>query len=236
MADEHTPQAINSPTPANQLPMNYGVLLYPAFQALDVFGPLDALNILSLKQTMNLSIIGPTLDPISTKPRNPSLNPKNSNFGESILPTHSITNPPPNLDVLVVPGGYGVRDDDITPIIDFIRTTYPSLKYLITVCTGSWLAAKAGVLDGKKATSNKASWAGTKVWGPNVHWVPHARWVVDGNIWTSSGVAAGIDVTLAFIREVYGEEVGKDVGRVMEYDPHTDASWDPFAEVYNLTE
>ncbi|EEB95292.1 hypothetical protein MPER_05757 [Moniliophthora perniciosa FA553] len=212
-------------------PVNFGVLLFPTFQALDVFGPLDALNILSMSFPLNLSIIAKSLDPVSTKHRDPSLNPFNSNFGESVVPTHDFDNPPP-LDVLLIPGGYGTRADDIGSLIDFIRRTYPSLKYLITVCTGSWLAARAGILDGKRATSNKSAWAA----GPNVKWVSHARWVVDGNIWTSSGVAAGIDVTLAFIEEVYGAKVADDVARVMEYERHTDSTRDPFAEKYNLPE
>lgn len=78
------------------------------------------------------------------------------------------------------------------------------------------------------------SWKDTKTIGPNVVWVSHARWVVDGNIWTSSGVAAGIDATLAFIKEVFGEDAAKHCSHVMEYEPHTDASHDPFAELYNL--
>ncbi|KAL0568263.1 hypothetical protein V5O48_013723 [Marasmius crinis-equi] len=218
----------------DNLPVNFGALLFPTFQALDIFGPLDALNILSRKFPLNLSVIGPSLDPISTKYRNPSLNPFNSNFGETVVPTHSVNSPPESLEVLIVPGGFGTRDDDIGPIIDFIRNNYPSLKYIITVCTGSWLAARAGILDGKRATSNKMSWAGTKEVGPNVKWVSHARWVVDGNIWTASGVAAGIDAMLAFIKEVYGEEAATHCSHVMEYEPHKDASYDPFAELHNL--
>ncbi|KAK1230535.1 hypothetical protein PQX77_006370 [Marasmius sp. AFHP31] len=220
-------------SPKSNLPVNYGVLLFPTFQALDVFGPLDALNILSRKVPLNLSVIGPTLEPLSTKPRNPSLNPFNSNFGESVVPTHSITDAPP-LDVLIVPGGSGTRDDDIGPVIDFIKATYPSLKYILTVCTGSWLAARSGILDEKRATSNKMSWADTKKVGPNVKWVSHARWVVDGNIWTSSGVAAGMDAMLAFIKEIYGDELATHCSHVMEYEPHKDASYDPFADLYNL--
>ena len=62
----------------------------------------------------------------------------------------------------------------------------------------------------------------------------HARWVVDGNIWTSSGVSAGIDCMLAFISEVYGEDVAKGIADGMEYERHTDPTWDPFADLYGL--
>ncbi|KAF5338031.1 hypothetical protein D9758_014264 [Tetrapyrgos nigripes] len=187
------------------LPVNFGVVIFPTFQALDVFGPLDALNVLSRSHHIDLSIIAQTLDPVSTKYRDPSVNPLNSNFGESVVPTHDFSNAPP-LDVLIIPGGLGTRAEDLDSLIDFVRKVYPTLKYVLTICTGSWLAARAGILDGRRATSNKRSWSQTKVISPNVKWVSHARWVVDGNIWTSSGVAAGIDATLAFIEEVFGKK------------------------------
>lgn len=63
-----------------------------------------------------------------------------------------------------------------------------------------------------------------------------ARWVVDGNVWTSSGVSAGIDATLAFIEEVYGGEEAASIADLMEYERHTDPSWDPFAEKFNVTD
>jgi transcriptional regulator GlxA family with amidase domain len=215
------------------VPLNFGVLIFPTFQALDAFGPLDALNALSYEVPLNLSIIAATLDPVSTKPRAPVMQSMRSNFAESIVPTHDFSNAPP-LDVLIVPGGYGTRADDIEPAIDFIRKVYPSLKYLFTVCTGSWLAARAGVLDGKRATSNKKSWAGTKGLGNNVDWISHARWVVDGNVWTASGVSAGIDAILAFIEEVYGSDAAEKITNGLEYERHKDPSWDPFAEMYGL--
>ncbi|KAK7445091.1 hypothetical protein VKT23_014952 [Stygiomarasmius scandens] len=182
---------------------------------------------------MNLSIIAKSLEPVSTKYGDPSLNPFNSNFGESIVPTHDFTTAPP-LDVLLVPGGFGTRADDIDPLINFVRETYPNLKYILTVCTGSWLAARAGILDGKRATSNKSAWYGVKAVGPNVKWVSHARWVVDGNTWTSSGVSAGTDMMLAWIEEVFGKEDAAECTRVMEYQRHLDPNDDPFADMYNL--
>lgn len=65
----------------------------------------------------------------------------------------------------------------------------------------------AGVLDGRRATTNKASYKNVTATNDKVVWVPHARWVVDENIWTTSGVSSGIDGTLAFIECLYGQEV-----------------------------
>lgn len=222
-------------TPAPALPKQYGVLLFPAFEPLDVFGPLDALQILSRKYKMDLALISTTLDPVTTQPRAPSMNPMNSSFFLSVLPTHTVEDAP-DLDVLIVPGGLGTRAPDLNSTIDFIRTAYPKLQYLITICTGAGLAARAGVLDGKRATTNKASWAGTTAHGPKVQWQGQARWTVDGNIWTSSGVSAGIDATLAFVGQVYGEDVATGLANSMEYERHLDPTRDPFAVTFNITQ
>ncbi|KZV86350.1 class I glutamine amidotransferase-like protein [Exidia glandulosa HHB12029] len=215
-------------------PVNIGYVVFPSFQALDVFGPLDPLNMLSMTVPLNLSIIAGSLDPVNTRPvsmATPSF------FGESIVPSHTFADPPKNLDVLIVPGGLGTRApiEQLQPAIDFIKTQYPDLKYLISVCTGATLLARAGVLDGRRATSNKAAWAFVKSTGPNVEWVPQARWVVDGNIWTTSGVAAGIDGIFAWIGHVWGEDTSLRIANLIEYERHTDPSWDPFAIVWNTT-
>jgi transcriptional regulator GlxA family with amidase domain len=136
---------------------------------------------------------------VSTQVHDGSVNLASSAFAQSIVPTHTFASPPEQLDVLLVPGGFGTRKE-LREEIEYIKTTYPRLKYIVSVCTGSVLLARAGILDGKRATTNKRSWVWATSQGPNVNWVPVARWVTDGNIWTASGVSAGIDATAAFIR------------------------------------
>ncbi|KAL4933893.1 DJ-1/PfpI family protein [Aspergillus undulatus] len=216
-------------------PLRIGLLLFPGFQSLDAFGPIDCLNVLSNDHPLTLSILSHTLDPVSTRP------PQSPHrLGQSVLPTHTFATAP-ELDVLLVPGGQGTRIPDAEAIlaaVDFIRDVYPSLKYLITVCTGSSLAARAGILDGRKATTNKAVFRETESWisssGGKVEWIPKARWVVDGNVWTSSGVSAGIDVLLAWMKSVYGGHVARGVAEAIEYTRHEEAGDDPFARSYGL--
>ncbi|KAF9014763.1 class I glutamine amidotransferase-like protein [Hymenopellis radicata] len=218
---------------SQSLPLNYGVVVFPGFQALDVFGPLDALNNFSFSNNIQLSIVAPSLDPVSTETH---LN-VNATCAQSIVPTHTFDNPPGNLDVLIVPGGFGCHNNDPSTlaIVDYVKAAYPSLKYLITVCTGATIAARTGVLDGRRATSNKMHWEWTTSQGPKVKWVTHARWVVDGNIWTAAGVSAGTDVMLAFMEHVYGAKDAESVADMMEYERPTDSTKEPFATKFGLT-
>ncbi|KAJ6024316.1 hypothetical protein N7540_005113 [Penicillium herquei] len=211
-------------------PLRIGVALFPGFQALDVFGPLDCLNTLSKLHPLTLTLLSSTLDPISTyHPEIPTA------ISQSILPTSTYKTSPP-LDLLLVPGGQGARGSDaaVLEVIEFIKTVYPSLKYLITVCTGSGLAARAGVLDGKRATTNKRAWKDTTAVRDAVIWVPAARWVVDDKVWSSAGVSAGLDVTLAWISEYFGENVANEVSERIEYTRQLDSTVDAFAELYGL--
>lgn len=111
----------------------------------------------------------------------------------STVATHTFADAP-RLDVLIVPGGMGnmaLDQDGDTSVEDFIAERYGELKYLLSVCTGSVSLAKAGVLEGKKATTNKSQWGWVTQFGEGIDWVPTARWTVDDKIWTSSGVSSG---------------------------------------------
>lgn len=221
-------------------PTRYGCIIFPGFQALDLFGSLDALNTLSISNKITLHIIAKTLDPVSTQVHDASVNPASSTFAQSLVPTATFgTIAPDSLDVLIVPGGFGARasdDNDLSEEIAFIKAAYPTLHSLITICTGAGLAARAGVLDGKRATTNKMAWEVTTAVGPRVKWVAHARWVADGNLWTAAGVSAGIDLIFAWIEAVYGGEKATEIANILEYERRgaADGRDDPFAGLYNL--
>ncbi|KAF2439232.1 DJ-1/PfpI family protein [Karstenula rhodostoma CBS 690.94] len=220
-----------SPTP----PTRYGMIVFTGFQALDVFGPLSTLNVLSRTHKMDLAILAESLTPVST---NPSPNPfVSTGFGQEIVPTHTFQDAP-EVEVLLVPGGFGTRNKaTMAPVEAYIRTVFPTVKYVITICTGSAILAGIGLLDHRRATTNKSTWDAVVALGPRVEWVRKARWVVDESegvtpVWSSSGVSAGIDVTFAFIERMYGGETAERVANVMEYGRWRDEGWDPFAEVW----
>ncbi|KAI0011863.1 class I glutamine amidotransferase-like protein [Xylariaceae sp. FL0662B] len=206
-------------------PTKYAVALFPGFEALDVFGSLDILNLLSKTVPLEFATLAATLDAVSTKAPITG-----QSIGQSVMPTHTFETCPDDIEVLLVPGGFGERDPNgIRPVVEFVKSRYPKLRFLLTVCTGSALVAQAGVLNGREATSNKRAWDMLSSIGTDVQWVRRARWVVDGNIWTSSGVTAGMDMMYAFVAEQYGEHVAKELADIAEYVRNTDPSNDPFA-------
>ncbi|KAF9771037.1 hypothetical protein IL306_011334 [Fusarium sp. DS 682] len=222
-------------------PTKYAVALFPGFQALDVFGPLDVLNVTSKRQPLELSLLHTSLNPVTTLVEGDIP----GRIGQSVAPTHTYDTAPDDIEVLLVPGGMGTRKPEyVKRVQEFVKERYPKLRYLLTVCTGSALVAQTGLLDGKEATSNKRSFdwvccADLARFIPNqlqvvrqssnVKWVRKARWVVDGNIWTSSGISAGIDMIYAFIAEQYGQEIADDTSNASEYVRNTDSKTDPFA-------
>ncbi|KAK3321466.1 class I glutamine amidotransferase-like protein [Cercophora scortea] len=216
-------------------PLSYAILLFRAFDLLDVNGPLSPLQLLAHSYPLTLSLLARTLDPVTTRPASPSMNPHNASFWPSLTPTHTFATAPENLDVLIVPGGLGSRSPDLEPEIAYLRAAFPKVRYLITICTGAGVAARAGVLDGRRATTNKRAWGEITAMGPGVRWVAPARWVVDGHIWSSSGVTAGLDLIYAFIKEMYpdGHELAATIAGGSEYEPHN-STYDPFSSLFNV--
>ncbi|KAJ7030801.1 class I glutamine amidotransferase-like protein [Mycena alexandri] len=144
-------------------------------------------------------------------------------------------------DIIWVPAGprpNAFTGVDRTPPeeIAFIRTQAPKAKYILSVCTGALQLALAGVLSGKRATTNKAFYhiiTETASTARDIEWVPKARWVVDGNVWTSSGVASGSDMALAFLEHLAGAKLARQTRSIVEI-PEMSSEDDPFASWHGL--
>ncbi|AAK80770.1 putative intracellular protease/amidase [Clostridium acetobutylicum] len=194
------------------------VLLFNKFETLDVFGPVEIFGNLQDDFELNFISSDGGLVESSQKVRvETSLYTRDENIEK----------------ILFVPGGSGTREkvnDD--NFINFIGNMVKESKYIISVCTGSALLSKAGILNGKRATTNKRSFKWVTEQNEDVLWVKEARWVKDGNIYTSSGVSAGIDMTLGFIEDLIGKEKALEISRSIEYFWNEDSNYDPFSKIY----
>ena len=184
--------------------MNVAVLLFEDFETLDVFGPVEILG--RLKQHYQVSFYSLSGGLV------------NNNHGVSIQ-TNNIDDLKNGTDIFLVPGGYGTRIEvENILLLHKIREISNSSKFVLSVCTGSALLAKAGLLDGKKATSNKKAFDWVITQGENVNWIRKARWVKDGKFYTSSGVSAGMDMTLGLLNDLHGIEFARKIAFEIEYN------------------
>lgn len=192
----------------------YG-LMFPNFEMLDMFGPLEMFGMLS--EQFDVQMIAETSGPVACTqgPRT---------VVDSTLEDAT------RCDLLLIPGGAGTRREiDNSTLIDWIARVSQSAEITMSVCTGSVLLARAGILYGRKATTNKLAFNWVKAQAPSVQWISQARWVQDGNVFTSSGVSAGIDMSLAVISSLCGSETAKQVCAWAEYQWNDNPDCDPFA-------
>ena len=199
--------------------LSLGVALYKDFELLDVYGPLEMFG--SLAEDIRIITIAEEAGPVA------------STQGPETLASESFTSAP-KLDLLLVPGGIGtIPELDNDAYLGFLRERAPDAQVVMSVCSGSALLAKAGLLDGTRATSNKMFFNLATSQSDAVQWVESARWVADGKMVTSSGVSAGIDMALAVIADLFGTERAEELATLTEYQWHRDADSDPFVAYLN---
>jgi transcriptional regulator GlxA family with amidase domain len=199
-----------------------GVLLFPGFELLDVFGPLEAFGMRPARDHFEAVLVAERTGPVESAQGPKAL-------AEAALDDSR------RLDLILVPGGIGTRKAvNDSALCDWIGRRAADAELVMSVCTGAAMLARAGVLDGRRATTNKVAFEWVLGQGPRVEWVKEARWVEDGKFYTSSGVSAGIDMALTAIVKLTSRELAEQIAVLMEYDWHRDASWDPFAKVHGL--
>jgi cyclohexyl-isocyanide hydratase len=181
--------------------MNVGFILFPNLTQLDFTGPLQVLHRLPGSTT---HILAKTRDPVP------------SDCGLGLMPTGTFAEAP-QLDLICIPGGFGVvgaMQDDET--IAFVARQAPGATYVTSVCTGAFVLGRAGLLQGKRATTH---WAYTGLL-PLVGATHEAGRVVrDGKVITAGGVTSGIDFGLTLLAEIAGPELAQAVQLGIEYDP-----------------
>jgi putative intracellular protease/amidase len=182
--------------------MDINCLLFDNFETLDLFGPVEVFGKVDGCRIKYFSIDGGEI-----------VN------GDNIRIITENIDKIERYDVFLIPGGSGTRilvDDN--EFIRKLKIIAEKSLWCLTICTGAALLAKTGLLDDSEATSNKIAFEWVKTNGEKVKWRYGARWVTDKKYYTSSGISAGIDMSLGFISDRFGKEKAKAIAKRMEYE------------------
>jgi transcriptional regulator GlxA family with amidase domain len=194
---------------------NVGMLVFDGVALLDLAGPYEVLSRARLEPGVEsrrteddalfeVFTVAKTRDPVT------------ATGGIVIVPRHSFADVP-RVDLLLVPGGFGTRpllQDAET--IEWIRRTAASARRTASVCTGALLLARAGLLDGRRATTHRGAFGLLASLGRDVTVDREARFVDDG-VMTSAGVASGMDLALHVVESLHGQAVADETARYIEY-------------------
>jgi len=208
------------PLRADGAPTRVGILVFPNVEVLDFCGPFEVFSVTRLDDARRFE----TRSPFEVLLIAEHAAPVSATGGMRVTPNHTLADCPP-LDLLVVPGGWGTRKEvDNRALVDWIAARGAAVETLTSVCTGSFLLAQAGLLGNKRATTHWRSLERMRDTYPSVHVVADRHWVEDGNLVTSAGISAGIDMSLRLVARYYGEAVARATARHMEYPyPESDA-------------
>ncbi len=195
-----------------------GILIFDDVEVLDFCGPFEVFSVArptgensDESRLFNVVVIAETAETVSCR------------GGLLVRPHHTIADHPP-LDILVVPGGKGTRREIDNPVVlAWIAAQAATIELTTSVCTGSFLLAKIGLLDGKAATTHWGSIGWLRENFPAVDVRDDARFVDAGDIVTSAGVSAGIDMSLHVVGRLHGDETAAWTARHMEYDGYVAA-------------
>jgi transcriptional regulator GlxA family with amidase domain len=190
-----------------------GILIFPDVEVLDFCGPFEVFSVTRLNELLRREESSP-FEVLLVAERAGTVT---TTGGMKVTPDHTIDTCPP-LDILVVPGGWGTRAEiKNARLLDWIKARAAQVETLTSVCTGSMLLGQAGLLDGRHATTHWRSLSWMRDAFPAVTVEEKLHVVEDGNVLTSAGISAGIDMALRVVARYHGEAVARNTARNMEY-------------------
>lgn len=199
--------------------LRVGLLMFDNMELLDYAGPYE---VFTTAQRMTGRMATPPAFGFDVISLAAGTAPVRARAGVQMLPDHAIGDHPP-LDVLIVPGGVvdAVRTD--AAVLDWVRRTSTQVRVLASVCTGAFVLADAGLLPaGTRCTTHWEDLDDLRRAHPALDVIGHLRWVPatgpDGQrLWTSAGIAAGIDLSLHLVAELAGPDLARRTARQMDY-------------------
>ena len=194
-----------------------GILIFPDVEVLDFCGPFEVFSTTRLDESRRREDQSP-FEVLLVAEGTEAVR---ATGGLRVLPDHTLASCP-RLDLLVVPGGWGTRAGlENQVLIDWIAARGAQVSTLTSVCTGAMLLGRAGLLDGRHATTHWRSLDWMRESYPKVTVEREQHVVEDGNVFTSAGISAGIDMALRVVARHCGEAVARSTARHMEY-PYPD--------------
>jgi transcriptional regulator GlxA family with amidase domain len=190
-----------------------GILLFENIEVLDFCGPFEVFSVTRLNEEkrreesspFNVFLVAETKEPVVTT------------GGMKVLPDYDLDDCP-RLDLLVVPGGWGTRSEmNNERLLRWIADRARQVETLTSVCTGALLLGKAGLLDGKRATTHWRSLDWMQELFPKVTVEKRLHVVEEGTLFTSAGISAGIDMALKVVARYFGEAIARATAKHMEY-------------------
>ncbi len=204
------------------------ILLFNEIEVLDFAGPFEVFGIAGLRSVGLRSVGLRSGDPrpfqvFTVAERGPVY----TRNGLSINPTY-LLNDHPEPDIVIVPGGGGIKADG-TPfgsrremnnpaILNWVRRHAQTAELVLSVCTGSLILGKAGLLENLSATTHFMAVEAMQQASPTTTVLPNERWVDTGKVVTSAGISAGIDMSLYVVGRLLGRAVADETARYMQYD------------------
>jgi transcriptional regulator GlxA family with amidase domain len=188
-----------------------GILLFDEVEVLDFTGPYEVFSIVSIPKQLDKPFLVQTVSQYGKliKARN----------GLMVQPNFSFANAP-DFDIIIVPGGYGAEEIEINneTVIRWITEQKDKAGLIVSVCTGAFLLAKAGLLNGKRTTTHWMDIDRLEREFPTVKVERNCKFIDEGSIITSGGISAGITMSLHIIKRLLGEAVMEETAKRMEYD------------------
>ncbi len=204
-----------------KIPLIVGILIFDDVEILDVAGPFEVFAVTRLNEELRLQQSSPFKVYLIAQ-----TNKQITAIGGLRLTPDVTISECPELDLLIIPGGWGTRKESKNKILlDWIGNQFTTTndRLIASVCTGSILLGKAGLLDGRDATTHWRAFDFLQESAPQARILKNVRFTLTEPIFTSAGVSAGIDLALCIVSHFFGTEVGQATARQMEYPyPNSD--------------
>jgi transcriptional regulator GlxA family with amidase domain len=189
--------------------MNVGIYIYNNAEVLDFSGPFEVFSTASRvsheENLFNTFLVGETGQEVVAR------------GGFKVKPTYSIKNHP-SIDVLIIVGGVHTSEMKNKIVLEWIKFQGTQAKLIASVCTGAFLLAQAGLLTNQKVTTHWEDIQDLRISFPDLEIVESKRWVEEGNIVTSAGISAGIDMSLYLVSKLSNQEIAERTALQMEYE------------------